>query len=152
MVAVLIQPPFAMVHCKIFTPNASPVTELLPKVGVVTVPLPARKDQVPIPVTGIFPVKTVVGLLTHKVWFPPASAVVGKLSTLILMVEELVPQPPPLIVHCKTLIPRPNPVTELVANVGVVMVPVPDITDHVPAPLVGVLAAKTVVGLLMHRV
>ncbi len=126
--------------------------ELFPNVGVVIVPLPKITDQVPIPVTGIFPVNTVVGLLIHKVWFPPAVAVVGKLSTCILMVEEFVPQPPPLIVHCKTLTPMPNPVTGLVASVGVVMVPVPDINDQVPAPLVGVFAAKTVVGVLTHKV
>ena len=68
------------------------------------------------------------------------------------MVDEFVPQTPPLIVHCNTLIPSPKPVTELVASVGVVIVPLPDIKDHVPTPLVGVFAANTVVGLLIHIV
>ena len=100
----------------------------------------------------MFPPNVVVGLLIHSVWFGPAIAVVGILSTLILMVDEFVPQAPPLIVHCNTLIPSPKPVTELVASVGVVIVPLPDIKDHVPTPLVGVFAANTVVGLLIHIV
>ena len=70
----------------------------------------------------------------------------------MLIVELLVPHPPPLIVHCKTFTPSPKPVTELVASVGVVIVPLPEITDQVPAPLVGVLAAKTAVGLLIQTV
>lgn len=149
---VLEHTPLAIVHCKVFNPNPKPVTALVGELGFDIVPLPAITDHVPIPVVGVFPASTVVGLLIQRVWLGPATAVVGILSTCMLIVELLVPQPPPLIVHCNTLTPNPRPVTLLVASVGVVTVPLPEITDQVPVPLVGVLAANTAVGLLIQTV
>ena len=57
-----------------------------------------------------------------------------------------------LIVQANTFIPKPKLVILVFADVGVVIVPLPDIKDHVPTPLVGVFAANTVVGLLIHIV
>jgi len=151
-VDVLEQTPLAIVHWRTFVPKANPVKVDAGLLGLVTVPPPTITDHVPIPVMGILPANVVVGLLIHNVWFDPATAAVGILSTWILIVELLVPQPPPLMVHLNTFIPKPKPVSELVASVGVVIMPVPEISDHVPTPLVGVFPAKTVVGLLIHIV
>ena len=68
------------------------------------------------------------------------------------MVELFVPQAPPAIVHLNIFTPSAKPVTLLVARVGVVITPVPETSDHVPTPLVGVLPANTVVGLLIQIV
>ena len=52
------------------------------------------------------------------------------------------------IVHRKVAVPgTAKPVTPEVGEEGVVMVAVPETTDHTPVPTVGVLAAKVVVVL-----
>ena len=66
-----------------------------------------------------------------------------------LVVEQL---PAATIVHCKTLFPTARPVTADVALNELVMFAVPDTTDQLPTPLVGVFAASVVVGLEIHKV
>lgn len=56
------------------------------------------------------------------------------------------------MLHCSTLIPRPNPVTVVLGLLGLVIDPDPEITDHVPTPVVGVLPASVVVGELIQMV
>ena len=47
-----------------------------------------------------------------------------------------------MIVHWNVLVPTLRPVTLLVGDEGVVMVPVPAMSVQVPVPVVGVLPAK----------
>ncbi len=56
------------------------------------------------------------------------------------------------IVHTKTFTPNPNPVIVVFALSEFVMVPLPDISDHVPTPTVAVLAAINVFGLEIQSV
>ena len=71
----------------------------------------------------------------------------------MVIVELVLEQvPAATIVHCKTLLPTARPVTADVADNELVIVAVPDTTDQVPTPLVGVLPANTVVGLEIHKV
>ena len=55
-------------------------------------------------------------------------------------------QVPLLIVHTNVLTPAVKPVTPDVGDVGVVTIPDPAVTVHIPVPTVGVLAASVVVA------
>lgn len=54
----------------------------------------------------------------------------------------LEPQAPLAIVHSSTFTPAASPVTALFASVGVAIVPLPAIIDHVPVPISGVFPAN----------
>ena len=74
-------------------------------------------------------------------------------STTIVIVLDVDEQVPALvIVHSKILVPKLKLVTVLLAARELVTTPVPLITDHVPVPVVGVLAASVAVGLVIHTV
>lgn len=61
-------------------------------------------------------------------------------------------QAPLSIVHRNTLVPCPKPVTPEVGLLGVVMVPAPDTSDHVPmAGATATLPAKVAVEAGWHR-
>ena len=47
-----------------------------------------------------------------------------------------------MMVHWKVFVPTLNPVTVDVADVGVVIVPLPAMSVHIPVPVVGVFPAK----------
>jgi hypothetical protein len=67
--------------------------------------------------------------------------VVGPPVLVIVTVEVDVPQGGLLMVHWNTFGPKPKPVTVVVGEEGVVMVPVPLTSVQVPVPAVGVFAA-----------
>lgn len=142
--------PLVILHSKIFNPSAKFVTVELASNELVITPLPEVIDHVPIPTVAALPASVVVGELIHKAWFAPAFAKVGARSTCILIVDELAPQTPFTIVHSKIFNPAPRPVTEDVANVGVVIVPLPEITDQVPVPTSGVFPVRAKVGVLIQ--
>lgn len=50
------------------------------------------------------------------------------------------------MVHAKTLLPNPKPVMLVLAKVGFVIVPLPEINVHEPVPTAGVFPAIVVVG------
>ena len=61
------------------------------------------------------------------------------------MVEDVDEQvPTEVIAHCKTLFPKLNPLTELVALLEFVNTAEPDTTFQLPVPVVGVFAARVV--------
>ena len=66
--------------------------------------------------------------------------------TVLLLDEQL----PLAIVHCNTLAPALNPLTEVVAEVEFAKLPVPLTTDQVPAPVAGTLAERLVEVLVMY--
>ena len=61
---------------------------------------------------------------------------------MVLEVDEQVPAL--VILHCKTFVPKLNPLTELVGILELVKTAEPDTTDQLPVPVVGVFAAKVV--------
>ena len=56
------------------------------------------------------------------------------------------------MVHANTFVPNPNPVTEVFGNNELVIIPDPEINDHVPTPTIALFAAITVVGLEIQSV
>ena len=77
--------------------------------------------------------------------------VVGGAAILIVTSSLDAAQAGLLIVHLKvTLLPMVKPVKPEVAEVGVVMVAVPDTTVHAPVPVTGVFPAKVAV-VTLHR-
>ena len=142
---LVVQVPLLIVHSKVFTPVVNPVNPLVGDVGVVTVAVPAVTVHAPVPVVGAFAASVAVGL--QIVWSAPALDTVGNGSTFIVIVSVLAAQVPLLIDHTKVFTPVVNPVTPDVGEAGVVTTPVPAITVHAPAPIVGVLAASIAVGL-----
>ena len=69
---------------------------------------------------------------------------------IVLVVLEQVPAD--VIDHCKIFVPKLKLVTVEFGNNELVIIPVPDITDHVPTPVVGVFAANVAVGELIQTV
>ena len=55
-----VQPPLSKVHLKTFAPTPNPVIPEVAEVGVVIVPEPLTKDQVPPPDAGILPANVAV--------------------------------------------------------------------------------------------
>ena len=91
------------------------------------VTVPVWRVHIPLPVEGLLPVSEMLLLLAQTVGLvTEILAVVGKGSTLIVIVAILAGQVVPvLIVQRSTLVPVPTPVTPVVFSVGVVMLAVP---------------------------
>ena len=142
------QVPLVMVHLNTLAPVPSPVTPLVGELGVVRIPVPLTSVHVPLPTVGVLPAKVV--LSAQMVWFVPASAGVGSSSLVIVTSSKEGGHTPLVIVHLNTLAPSPSPVTPLVGEPGVVMVPVPLISVHVPLPTVGALPPS--VAVVAHTV
>ena len=106
-------------------------------------PLPLTKVHVPVPTVGVFPAN--VALVEHKVWLDPAFDVVGDATPVIVTVLVDGVHGALLIVHWNTFAPTPKPVTPLVGELGVVIVPEPLTKVHTPVPVVGVLPANVAV-------
>ncbi len=115
-------------------------------------PLPEIKVQTPVPTPGEFAAIFVFGILKQIVWLGPALAIVGILFTVIVTFELDEVQGLFEIVQAKTFAPSPNPVMLVVGNNELVMVPLPEINVHAPAPTPGEFAAMAAVGLLIQIV
>src|SRR6185437_8531824 len=74
----------------------------------------------------------------------------GVLPTWIVTVLLLEGQLPFVIVHWKVLFPLLNPLTEVLAELELVKLPVPLTTDHVPVPADGVLPERLAVVPVMY--
>jgi hypothetical protein len=121
----------------------NPVTPDVGDEGVVTDAVPEITDHIPMPVTGVFALRVAVGAQTD--WSDPAAAVVGKFSRSIVISSVEGVHAPLEIVHRNVFMPVLNPVTPDVGDVGVVTIPVPVITIHVPVPITGVFPARVAV-------
>lgn len=151
MVTVLVelgQGGFEMVHINTFAPAPNPVTVVVGDPGVVIVPAPLTKVQVPVPTAGVFPAS--VAVLLQMVWFGPARAVDTGFICIMMMVSVDGAQGGLEIVHTKTFGPTDNPVTPEVGEDGVVTVAVPPMTVHAPVPVRGVFPAN--VAVVLHTV
>ena len=140
-----------MVHTRVaLVPTVMPVTALVGELGVLIVAVPDINVHKPVPTAGVFAAKVLLVTL-HRPWSAPALAVVGRADTFMVTSSLVLPQPPLLIVHLKvTLAPAVKPVTVVVADVGVVIVAVPDTTVHSPVPTVAVFP-DNVVLVTLHR-
>jgi hypothetical protein len=81
--AELVQEPFPIVQRKTLAPLLSAETVVVPKLLFAKVAAPETTDQVPIPVTGIFPSK--VAVVEQIVWLVPATEAVGGVSIVIVI-------------------------------------------------------------------
>ena len=82
----------------------------------------------------------------------PAFEIPGLASTCIKTVDVFGLHTPFETRHCRILVPVASAVTVVAARPGFVIVPVPEITDQVAVPNVGVIAARVVLGELIHNV
>ena len=137
--------PFEMVHLKVAEdPITSPVTPDVGDEGVVTVAVPDTTDHVPVPTAGVLPANVVVVVL-QRFWSEPAAVKVGNSYTVITTSSEEPVHEPFEIVHLiVTEDPITSPVTLEAGDEGVVIVAVPETTDHIPVPAVGVFPARMV--------
>lgn len=76
----------------------------------------------------------------------PALAIEGRSFTTIAIVAVEAAHGALEIVHAKILVPDPNPVTVVLGEVGLVIVPVPEMSVHKPVPTVAELALIIVFG------
>ena len=138
-----------MVHLSVAVlPAVMPVTVVVLDVGVVIVAVPETTDHAPVPVVGLLPAIVNEAVL-HWLMSTPAFAVVGvaELVRMTSLVEAV--QVPLLMVHLRVaVLPAVIPVTVVVAEDVVVIVAVPETTDHAPVPVVGALPAMVNVEVL----
>lgn len=144
--------PLEIVHAKTFTPKPILVMLVVSKLIFAIVPLPETTDHEPVPIAALLAAITAFGLLIQSVWFGPAFAVVGKGSTVIVRFETDGGQAALVIVHAKTLLPKPRPVMVVVGEVADVIAPVPETNVQLPVPTAGVFPFSVVEGLLIQMV
>jgi hypothetical protein len=135
--------PLLMVHWKMFVPVPKAVTPLAGFVGVVIVPKPDTKLQLPVPIAGVLPDKF-VAVVAHKLKLLPALATLGLKKRVTDTVEVLGGHTPLLMVHANTLVPTPKKFTAEVGEFADATIPLPDTKLHVPVPTSGVLPARFV--------
>jgi hypothetical protein len=146
-------PKLLIIHCNTLVPSATAVTVVFGLFELVITALPLITDQVPTPEVGVLAANVVVGFKTQSVWLGPAFAILGAGFTIMVIVEFVNGHAPLLLMlHSKTFVPRLNPLTVVVGLFGLLNIPEPETTDHVPNPEVGVFAANVVVGFRIHIV
>ncbi len=141
-----------IVHAKTFVPKPKPVMVVFSKVGFVIAPLPETNVHKPVPTIGVFAAIVVEGEEIQSVCVVPAFATVGLSFTRIEIVDEEGAHGGFEMVHSNTFNPNPNPVTDVVGDSELVIVPLPETKDHVPIPTVAVLAFINAFGLVMQTV
>jgi len=94
----------------------------------------------------------VAGEPTHKVWLGPALEILVAGLTVMLTLETDEEHGKFEMVHAKIVVPTANPVILVVGDKELVIVPLPEINDHVPTPAVGLFAAIVAVGVLAQTV
>jgi hypothetical protein len=145
------QTPFEMLHRKTFIPKPKFKAAVFANVGVTIVAVPDKTVHTPSPTRGMLPLRLVFGEEMQMDCVLPAFEISGTSSTWMLLVDVFV-QAPFVSCHCKTLSPSPKLVTLLVCEFGLLNVPLPEIIDQLPIPVVGIFADNTVDGELTQSV
>ena len=125
-----------MVQRKVLVPVESPVTLELARLALAKVPVPVTTLQIP-------PVAAVAARVVVEeqiVWSIPALGESGFSCTLMVILSEDAAHTPFEIVHLKTLFPMESPDTPEVGEVALSKIAVPEITVHVPIPIIEELA------------
>ena len=138
------QTPFVTVQVKVFGPGCRLFTTLVAEVAELMVTPPPEVVQLPLPIAGESAITEAVSVQT--VCEGATTAVLGKASRITCTFAVLVGQVPLDTRHWKTVVPGPKPVIAVVAFPAEVIVPVPLISDQVPVPRVGAIAASVAVG------
>lgn len=150
----LAQAPLLIVQRNTFGPTPKPVTPLVGEDGVVIEPLPLIKVHAPVlGAVGVLPASEVLVVGVQSDWSGPAFAVTAFTSNTVMVIWSDVgaPQGPLLMVHRRTTVPMPRPVTDVVGLAGFVIVPVPLMSDQVPVlGAVGVFPARMAVDALLQ--
>ena len=147
----LVQGLLEMVHLRVAElPTTKPVIPEVGEEAVVMVAVPDTTVQVPLPDVGVFPAR-VVAVTLHKLWSVLAVAVVGGVDTLITTSSVELVQAPLAIVHLKVAeLPTTSPIIPELGELALEMVAVPETTDQVPLPAVGVFPARVLV-VTLHK-
>lgn len=150
----LAQAPLLIVQRKTFGPTPKPVTPLVGDEAVVIDPLPLINVHVPVlGAVGVLPASDVLVAGVQSDWSGPAFAVTAFTSKTVMLTWSDVgaPHGPLLMVHRRTTVPMPRPVTDVVGLAGFVIVPVPLMSDHVPVlGAEGVFPASVAVAALLQ--
>lgn len=140
--------PLEAVQLNTEMPRPRPVTVLVLSVGVVMLTLtePETTDHIPVPGEIALPANVVLGEVMQRLWLAPAKGGVGASSTCSVTVAASV-QAPLSILHSSTVVPGMSPVMVLLGELTAVTEPPPEITDQVPMPTLGAVAARVGVEL-----
>ena len=112
--------------------------------GEVTIAEPEITVHIPVPTDGVFAANVAVVVL-QRVWLGPAIDADGNDCTVIVISSVFGEHPAGKIVQRNVAdVPSVNPVTEVDGEVGEVIVAVPETTDQVPVPEIGVFPDKLV--------
>lgn len=135
-----------MVHAKTFAPNPKPIIDVVGESEFVIVPLPDTIVQAPTPTIALLAAIVVVLEEIQSVCVDPAFAKVGVSFTIIATVEDEDAQGEFEMVHAKTFVPNPKPVTPVFGKDGFIIVPLPETNVHIPVPTVAEFALMMVFG------
>ena len=129
-----------MVQRKVLVPIESPETLVLARLAFVKVPVPKITLQTP-------PLAEAESVVVEEqiVWSIPALGESGFSCTLMVILSEDAAHTPFEIVHLKTLFPMESPDTPEVGEVALSKIAVPEITVHVPIPIIEELAESVAI-------
>ena len=132
--------PRVTVQRKVFTPKGRLLTTLWPLVGLEITDDPAfTAVHKPVPTDGTAPSK--VPWLAHTALDGPP---LETMPLLVTLTSLLTLQMPLLTVHVNLLVPLGNELTEVLADDGEAMTPLP-VLDHTPLPMDGTTALRLAV-------
>ena len=109
-------------------------------VGVVMVTVPETTVHTPAPTVAVFAANVAVVVLQSVLSFPAAAVLGGKLKFTTTSSVEAAHAPFEIVQRKEYEFPATIPVTEVVAEVVLVIVAAPETRLHTPVPTVGVLA------------
>lgn len=134
--------PLEIVQRKTEIPALIPVTVEPGDDGEMIVPVPEINVHMPVPTEGVLPASVAVELQID--WLGPALAVVGGRSRVIVTSSYTAGHVPLGWLQRKMFAPAPRPVTFVVGDVGETIVPFPEMSVHVPVPVMGALPLNVV--------
>ena len=133
-------------HLIMLMPVLSPVTSVAEAPVFAMFPVPVSMLHKPVPVVGLVALSARLGLFAHKVWLGVIIFTGPLTSSTTTVTSDTEVQVPSVIDQLNTLLLSPSPVTAVVVEPGLLIVPEPDTNDQEPVPRLGVLPVKSAVG------